>query len=54
MSSGAISGLSFSAPTHANAVFAVLDPEISDRIPDEISFLRLGSPDGRSPLDVFL
>ena len=38
ISSGAISGLSFSAPTHANAVFAVLDPEISDRIRTKFRF----------------
>jgi threonine aldolase len=38
ISSGAISGLSFSAPTQANAVLAVLDPEISDRIRTKFRF----------------
>jgi threonine aldolase len=38
ISSGAISGLSFSAPTQANAIFAVLDPEVSDRIRQTFRF----------------
>ena len=38
IASGAISGLSFSAPTDANAVFAVLDPEVSDRIRKSFRF----------------
>jgi threonine aldolase len=38
ISSGAISGLSFSAPTDANAIFAVLDPAISDRIRETYRF----------------
>lgn len=32
IASGVISGLAFSAPTQANAVFALLDPVVSDRI----------------------
>jgi threonine aldolase len=32
IASGAVSGLRFSAPTDANAIFAVLKPEVSDRI----------------------
>ena len=38
IASGALSGLSFSAPTQANAVFAVLDPEVSDRIRQTFRF----------------
>ena len=38
ISSGAISGLSFSAPTQANAILAVLDPEVSDRIRQTFRF----------------
>jgi threonine aldolase len=30
--------LSFSAPTQANAIFAVLDPEVSDRIRQTFRF----------------
>lgn len=36
--SGAITGLSFSAPTQANAIFAVLDPAVSDRIRQKYRF----------------
>lgn len=38
LNSGAISGLNFSAPTQANAVFAVLDPKVSDRIRTQFRF----------------
>ena len=38
IASGALSGLSFSAPTDANGVFAVLDPEVSDRIRQTFRF----------------
>lgn len=38
IASGVLSGLSFSAPTQANAVFAVLDPEVSDRIRQTFRF----------------
>ena len=38
ISSGAVTGLSFSAPTEANGVFAVLDPEVSDRIRSTFRF----------------
>ena len=38
IASGALSRLSFSAPTQANAVFAVLDPEVSDRIRQTFRF----------------
>jgi threonine aldolase len=38
ISSGAISGLRFSAPTQANAILAVLDPEVSDRIRQTFRF----------------
>jgi len=38
IASGAISGLSFSAPTDANAIFAVLDPTVSDRIRETFRF----------------
>ncbi len=38
ISSGAITGLSFSAPTQANAIFAVLDPAVSDRIRQKYRF----------------
>lgn len=38
IASGVISGLSFSAPTHANAVFAVLDTAIADRIRESVRF----------------
>ena len=38
IASGALSGLSFSASTQANAVFAVLDPEVSDRIRQTFRF----------------
>jgi threonine aldolase len=36
--SGAISGLSFSNPTQANAVFAILDSAVADRIRAQIKF----------------
>ena len=38
ISSGAISGLGFSAPTQANAVFALLDNAIADRIRERFRF----------------
>jgi threonine aldolase len=37
-SSGAITGLDFSHPTQANAVFALLDPEKADRIREHVRF----------------
>jgi threonine aldolase len=38
LSSGEIQGLAFSVPTEANAVFALLDPVISDRIRQKFRF----------------
>ncbi len=38
ISSGAISGLGFSAPTQANAVFALLDNAVADRIREKFRF----------------
>jgi threonine aldolase len=38
ISSGEITGLGFSAPTQANAVFALLDPVVSDRIREKFRF----------------
>lgn len=38
VTSGEISGLQFSAPTEANAIFAVLDPKVSDRIRQSFRF----------------
>lgn len=38
IATGAISGLSFSAPTQANAVFALLDNAIADRIREKFRF----------------
>lgn len=38
VASGDVHGLSFSAPTQANAVFALLDPEVSDRIRKKFRF----------------
>lgn len=38
LASGVISGLSFSAPTHANAIFAVLDTAAADRIRESFRF----------------
>jgi threonine aldolase len=35
---GSIKGLSFSQPTQANAVFAVLDNAIADRIRERVRF----------------
>nr|WP_194241609.1 low specificity L-threonine aldolase [Galbitalea soli] len=35
---GSITGLSFSQPTQANAVFAILDPAVSDRIRERVRF----------------
>ncbi len=35
---GELPGLTFSAPTQANAVFAILDPEVSDRIRQTFRF----------------
>jgi threonine aldolase len=38
IASGVISGLSFSAPTQANAVFALLDTTAADRIRESFRF----------------
>ncbi len=38
VASGDITGLGFSAPTQANAVFALLDPAVSDRIREKVRF----------------
>lgn len=38
IASGEITGLGFSAPTQANAVFALLDPAVSDRIREKFRF----------------
>jgi threonine aldolase len=38
VTSGDITGLGFSAPTQANAVFALLDPAVSDRIREKVRF----------------
>jgi len=38
ISSGEITGLSFSAPTQANAVFALLDTTVADRIREHVRF----------------
>jgi threonine aldolase len=38
IASGEIMGLGFSAPTQANAVFALLDPAVSDRIREKFRF----------------
>jgi threonine aldolase len=38
VASGALSGLGFSAPTQANAVFALLDNAIADRIREKFRF----------------
>lgn len=38
VASGDITGLGFSAPTQANAVFALLDPAVSDRIREKFRF----------------
>jgi threonine aldolase len=38
ISAGQLAGLGFSAPTQANAVFALLDPEVSDRIRTHFRF----------------
>lgn len=38
ISSGAITGLDFSQPTQANAIFALLDPAVSDRIRQHVRF----------------
>jgi threonine aldolase len=38
VATGDITGLGFSAPTQANAVFALLDPAVSDRIREKVRF----------------
>jgi threonine aldolase len=38
LAAGEISGLSFSQPTQANALFAVLDPAVADRIRERVRF----------------
>ena len=38
IAAGELSGLQFSAPTEANAIFAVLDPTVSDRIRQRFRF----------------
>ena len=38
MSDGSITGLDFSQPTQANAVFALLDPEKADAIREHVRF----------------
>jgi len=38
LNAGEISGLSFSAPTQANAVFAILDNDVADRIRKSVRF----------------
>jgi threonine aldolase len=38
IAAGELSGLEFSAPTDANAIFAILDPKVSDRIRQSFRF----------------
>ena len=51
---GDLPGVQITQPVQANAVFAIIDPAVADRLRQQVPVLRLESGHRRGPLDVRL